>query len=238
MPINNFWLKYSFNCGFKKASPAGWGDDSLPVNVFLFICLYLCGIQCTCSGISLYLIFSCVCAGEPNWINFIATVASRVYEPLLSTSMHMFLKIPSVFFYLSLCIHHINFTFTLSCFCTHLHLGCFWQNCVNKPRSPPPAQTMNTQQQWQWERWRRNVAERNTSSRPVARSNTRHTTHCQSTWWLLKSAPLPLRLVLLAAAVHHLCPALLLLLRNFVPGSELLGVKEATDYYEKYNPGS
>lgn len=41
-----------------------------------------------------------------------------------------------------------------------------------------------------------------------------------------------------SSAVHHLCPALLLLSRNFVPGAELLGVKEVTDYYEKYNPGS
>lgn len=93
--------------------------------------------------------------------------------------------------------------------------------------------TMNTEHQRQTERWRRDVAERNTSSRPVARSNTRHTTHCQSSWWLWKKAPLPLRLVLLAAAVHHFCPALLLLLKKFVQGAVLLGVRKLSEYCEK-----
>ncbi len=143
----------------------------------------------------------------------------------------MFVKFLSVFLYLSLCIRHINFTFSLICFCPHFHLGCFWQNRVNKLRSSP-AHAMNTEQRRQRERWRRDVAERNTSSRPVALSNTRHT-HCQSSWWLWKTAPLPPRLVLLASAVHHLCPAFLLLLRKFVQGAVLLGVRKLSEDCEK-----
>jgi len=144
-----------------------------------------------------------------------------ISEPFLSTSVHMFIKILSDFLYPSLWIRHIDFSFPLSCFCPHLHLSCFWQNCVNKLRSP----LLLIQNRWTHSSSGRggDVAERNASSRPVARSNTRHTTHCQSTWWLLETTPLPLSLVLLAAAVHHLCPAFLLLLRNFRVGCSIVG---------------
>lgn len=169
----------------------------------------------------------CVCACVPvsqtqlfYWCCCITCMF--ISEPLLSTSMHMFIKILSHFLYLSFVYaSHQLYIYTELL----LHLGCLWQNCVNKLRSPRPAhpKPMNTQQQWQRERWRRDVVERNASSRPVARSNARHTTHCQSTWWLLETAPLPLPLVLLAAAVHHLYPAFLLLLRNFCVGCSIVG---------------
>lgn len=183
----------SFTCRLRR-----WFTSCECISVYLFLFMWDTAHMLWYKFISDFLLCVCVPVSQTELILSLLLHHVFIPEPLLSISMHMFVKILFVFFYLSLCIHHINFTFTLSCFCTHLHLGCFWQNCVNKPRSPPPSQTMNTQQQWQRERWRRNVAERNTSSRPVARSNTRHTTHCQSTWWLLKTAPLPLWLVLLA----------------------------------------
>lgn len=106
----------------EKASPGGWGDDSLPVNVFLFICFYSCGIQHTCCVMFISDFLVCVSVSQTQLFYRCCCITCMfISEPLLSTSMH---------------VHKDSLSLLISVFCVfvtstlHLHWAAFVHICT------------------------------------------------------------------------------------------------------------